>query len=184
MPDIPSSEPSYVWAGTTIQWTKSFDDYPSDEWTLKYQLSYGSNQLVLTGTQYGTTTDHLIQVAAATSQTWTHGPYTWALYAEQGTGPTLSRYFLSSGALTVKSFTGRSHVKEVLDAIEALLEGRAGADVDSYSIQGRSIAKMRIEELLKWRSHYKAEYQAELDAERVAQGLESSRRVGVRFNRI
>lgn len=78
----------------------------------------------------------------------------------------------------------RSHVKKVLDAIESLLEGKATADAMSYSIGGRSISKMGPTELLKWRDVYRVEYERELDAEGIAKGLDSRRRIGVRFNRV
>ncbi len=40
------------------------------------------------------------------------------------------------------------------------------------------------EELIKWRSFYKTEYERELEAEAIAKGLDSPRRIGVRFRRI
>ena len=45
----------------------------------------------------------------------------------------------------------------MLDAIEALIEGRATKDVSSYSIAGRSLTRMTPDELVKWRSTYRAE---------------------------
>ena len=77
----------------------------------------------------------------------------------------------------------RSHVKKVLDAIESLLEGKASADILGYSIAGRSISKMNPTELIEWRDLYRVDYQREIDAEKLAKGLDSGRRVGVRFYR-
>lgn len=64
------------------------------------------------------------------------------------------------------------------------MEGKSTADVLSYSIGGRSISKMSPEELIKWRSFYKTEYQRELEAEGIARGEDNPRRIGVRFNRV
>ncbi len=54
-----------------------------------------------------------------------------------------------------------SHATIMVTRIEALLEGRALADVDSYEIAGRSMRKMAVPELLKWRNFYRAEVKAE-----------------------
>lgn len=78
----------------------------------------------------------------------------------------------------------RSHAKKVLEAIESLLEGKPAYDVASYSIAGRSVSKMSPEELIKWRSFYKTEYERELEAEAIARGEDNPRRIGVRFNKI
>ncbi len=51
----------------------------------------------------------------------------------------------------------RTHAEKVLEAIEALIEGRATKDVTSYSIAGRSLTRMSPDELVKWRSHYRNE---------------------------
>jgi hypothetical protein len=58
----------------------------------------------------------------------------------------------------------RSHAERTLDAIEALIEGRATTDVASYSIAGRSLSRMTPDELVKWRSVYRAEVAAQRNA--------------------
>ena len=40
-----------------------------------------------------------------------------------------------------------SHNKKMLDAIEAVLEGRITSDVEAYQIAGRQITKISITEL-------------------------------------
>ncbi len=51
----------------------------------------------------------------------------------------------------------RSHSEKVLEAIEALIEGRATKDVASYSIAGRSLTRLSPDELVKWRAVYRRE---------------------------
>lgn len=183
MPDL-TSEPTLIRAGESVTWVKNLADYSAATYTLKYYLT-GPQAITLTAAPY-LTTQHKVTVTAAVSVLWASGKYLWESYAEKGSGETLERYFVASGELSVVlgTMAGPSHVKTVLDAIEDLIEGRAVADVDSYSIQGRSLSKMSVSELIKWRNVYKTEYARELDAARVAQGLDSSKRVGVRFRRI
>jgi len=185
MPDIPSKEPAIIYAGETVVWTKSLPDYPASTYTLKYYLN-GPAAIVLTAAAY-LTTDHKVTVnsaGAGGSSGWAYGVYTWQCFAEKGTGDAIEKYLVGSGSLTVKTGTGKSHIKATLDAIEALMEGRSVSDVENYNVGGRSLTKMSVADLIKWRSTYKIEYQRELDAENVAKGLDSSRRVGVRFRRL
>jgi hypothetical protein len=69
----------------------------------------------------------------------------------------------------------------MLDAIEALIEGRATADVSTYSINGRSLTKLSIDELQKWRGVYRAEYNAELRRKKQLRGRGASNQIRVRF---
>lgn len=61
-----------------------------------------------------------------------------------------------------------THAQRMLDAIEAALEGRVTADVQSYQISGRSITKIPIAELMTLRK----QYMVEVANERVATELE------------
>jgi hypothetical protein len=75
----------------------------------------------------------------------------------------------------------KAHVEKVLAALEALLEGKATADVMSYSIAGRSLSKFSISELLLWHDKYKAELVQIERAEKLAQGLGHTGTIQVRF---
>lgn len=57
----------------------------------------------------------------------------------------------------------RSHAQLMVDKIESVIAGRADQDVDSYTIKTRSITKMPISELTKWRDYYLAELGREPD---------------------
>jgi hypothetical protein len=69
----------------------------------------------------------------------------------------------------------------MVDKIEALLSGRADKDVNSYSIQGRSISKMGISELLQWRDYYRKEVVKEQRDLAIAQGKPTKTTMKVRF---
>ena len=74
-----------------------------------------------------------------------------------------------------------THAATMLALIEAKLEGRITADMESYTIAGRQISKIPTAELLTLRSKYKIEVQAEEDAERIKLGLGSKKTIKVRF---
>ena len=60
----------------------------------------------------------------------------------------------------------QSHARKVLTAIEAVIEGRASVDQSSYSIAGRSLSRMGVDELLLFRDRYRAEWLKEKRLER------------------
>ena len=69
----------------------------------------------------------------------------------------------------------------MLNKIESLLQGRADKDVSSYSIQGRSIAKMSIVDLLQWRDYYRKEVSKERRDNAIALGRPTKTTMKVRF---
>jgi len=74
-----------------------------------------------------------------------------------------------------------SHNKKMLDAIEAVLEGRVTSDVEAYQIAGRSITKISITELKDLHAYYLGKVNQEEDQERVATGKTSKRKIKVKF---
>ena len=132
------------------------------------------------GTEYTFTLDN-----SATSG-YTAGDYFWVLKVIQTSDS--ETLVIDSGKITVKdnffATTGdtRSHAKIMLDKIESLIEGRADADVSSYSIQGRSLSKLSVQELTEWRNYYKAEYQKEIAEFRRGNNEGTGRVVKVQFN--
>jgi hypothetical protein len=72
----------------------------------------------------------------------------------------------------------RSHIKKVLDAIEAVIEGRASRSEKEYSLGDKKLVSMTHEELFKQWNRYKFLYKQELQAK----GLEPvSNQIKVRF---
>jgi len=121
----------------------------------------------------------------ADTASWIAGLYRWFAYVTDN----VKRFQVGSGYWNVKpdpatipaGFDSRSHVKKTLDAIEALLEKKPLADAASYSIGGRSLSKMSPEELLRWRGIYRAEYQAEISAEKIEKDLAPGNKILTRF---
>jgi hypothetical protein len=179
---IPTVEPEQITVGDTIKWTKSLSDYPASEgWTLSYTFVNSSGTFSVTSTADGD--DHAVSVSSTTSSSYTAGTYSWQSYATSSS----ERHQVDAGTIILNpnfadgATDSRSHAKKVLDAIESVIEGRASEDAAAMSIAGRSITKMTLEELISTRSKYRAEYNRELRAERIAQGLGGRKKVLVRF---
>lgn len=184
--DVPDIEPASVTAGDLVTWTRSLQDFPaSDGWVLTYALTKTSVRITITGTASGS--DHLVSVAKATTANWSAGTYTAQGYVTKSA--TSERYQVFNGIIQVTTnlaaqssgYDGRSHAKKCLDAIEAVLESRASKTIQSWSGLEQSFSLIPTSELMTMRDKYRVEYQSEIAAERVAQGLGNRRNVFVRF---
>ena len=183
MTEIPTTEPQTITAGDTVQWKKQIDDYPaSDDWVLSYAMVSGSKKYSLTASASGD--DHLVSIAATTSAAYEAGEYYWQAYVTKDS----ERRLVGSGRLKINpnfadlsNFDARSHVKKTLDAIEAVVEGRATKDQEEYTIGTRSLKRTPIQDLLVLRDKYKGEYLREVNAENISKGLGSKNRILVRI---
>lgn len=72
----------------------------------------------------------------------------------------------------------RSHARIMVQKIESVLSGRAEDDVVQYSIRNRSITKMSVSELTKWRDYYLAEANAEPEDGMVTGSKKNTVKVG------
>ena len=186
--EIPEKEPITIYKGETVVWNrKDLTDYPVGSYAMSWVARLESNG----GTSFSATVtevDDYYKFTLDNSATggYTTGDYFWVLKVTQSSDS--EELILETGKITVKDnyfgSTGdtRSHDKIMLDKIESILEGRADADVSSYSIQGRSLSKIGIAELLQWRDYYKAEYQKEVAEFRTGNKEGSGRVVKVQFN--
>jgi hypothetical protein len=187
MPDIPNNEPTELRAGDTWQWTRDdlATDYPATTWTLTYRFKNAAGGFQIVATASGDAFS--VTAAAATTVAYTAGEYAWAAQVVNGT----TKHTIDSGTLKVlpdlfasSASTGsdqRTHARIVLDAIKAVIEGRASKDQEEYSIAGRSLKRTPITDLLKMRQLYEAEVRSEQATENLRNGLQGSRVVQVRF---
>ena len=76
---------------------------------------------------------------------------------------------------------GRTHVKKVLDAIEAVLENRASKEVLDSDIEGVQLRRIPHAELLEMREKYLSYYRQELAAESIKAGRQTGRMGLARF---
>lgn len=183
-------------AGDTLDFYDDVPEYPpADGWTLKYQLIPRFTtpvQAPITITASTSGSQYRVQAAAAVTATWTIGAYTWARWVEKA-GPI--RQSLGSGQLAVKQdpaaaaqgYDSRSHARKMLDAIEAILEGRSSStqrEMVAYTIGSRSMEFDKEDsraQLVQLHSTYKWLVANEDARERLASGLSNPRNVGLRF---
>ena len=182
------TEPEEIIAGDRLIFKRTDlgNDYANGSYVLKYSARLegsGSTEIEITASASGT--DYLVEVPSATTANYTAGTYLWQAYITRSSDS--QRVTIDLGTWEVianrdaATTDPRSHPKIMLEKIESILENRAGADVSSYSINGRSITKIPIIELMQFRATYKAEYLREVRRERARNGIGTGSTVLVQF---
>lgn len=185
--NAPTTEPERFSIGDFVQWKREdiVDDYPvathSATWIARL-ASGTSTEITVNATE--ASTYYLFTIASADSASFSEGHYHWQLeITETSSG---NRIIIDTGTLDIHydlddNVDPRSHAQIMIDKIESILQGKADADVASYSINGRSLTKMSFDDLISARDFYRKEYAKELQKERAAQGDNTGATVLVRF---
>lgn len=156
-----TTEPTSARAGDLWVWRREdlSADYPASSWTLTYRFKNAAGGFEVVAAADG---DYFeATVAAATSTSIAAGVYAWQARVSSGT----EYYTVDTGELEVlpNLFAGlaatasdqRTHARKVLEAIEAVLEGRATTDQEEYTIGSRSLKRIPIADLLAFRDRYR-----------------------------
>jgi len=186
--NYPTTEPTVIVGGDRLAWKRTTlsSDYPAADYELQYSArleNSGSTQIAITATSSGN--DYIVEVGRSVTGLYAVGVYHWQAYIVRNSDS--ERITIDKGSWKVEpnrvttNTDPRGHVKKVLDAIEATIEGRASKDQESYSIQGRSLGRTPIADLILLRDRYKAEYVRETRNERIANGLGHGGIIKTRF---
>lgn len=179
----PAPEPALLVAGDTAKWAKVLPANPASEgWVLTYRLVNPSATLVITATA-GPSGEHLINVPAATTATWAAGFYAWRAQASKAD----EVYTVAAGQMQIApafatgGMDARSDARKALDAVEAVILGRASSAVAEYQIAGRQLRHIPIPELLTLRDKLRADVVRENTAQALANTGQLPGRIFVRF---
>ena len=167
---IPQIEPRSARAGDTWRWQISLPDYPADTWTLTYKIHNAAALVAFSATADGTR--HDVNVPATTTANYTAGRYDLLGQVTDGTDV----YSVRAGTLEIEpaitaAADGRSHARKMLDAIEAILEGRANNDQLDTVKTAMGDRSLDREGLLDWRRYYARLVAAEEQRDAAAHGL-------------
>lgn len=155
--EAPYGEPLSLVIGQSTQWRRSINIDGAIH-TLRYVLRHYAPS--------GVSIDYSIDmvsvsdgvfaadVSAANISGWSEGRYFWDLVVVRTSDDRST--IIETGEIRVfdSSAERRSHAEIMVGKIESVLEGRADADVESYTIKSRSITKMAVKELREWRDYY------------------------------
>lgn len=152
--------PDQIEAGTTVEYTRTYSDFPSDDgWTLQLHLK-GASAVDKPFTAVPGTKDFTITLAVADTQPLIAGVYAWSERATKA-GKT---YNAASGTLEVLVDVGaatagalQSWEEKALAIVEKVIafkegatpaeQGRLSTDIQEYEIAGRRVVKLELKEL-------------------------------------
>jgi|TARA_Y100000289_G_scaffold66127_1_gene81610 hypothetical protein len=188
--NYPTQEPDLLVVGDRWMWRRPdlVADYPTADYALTYEFhddagGGGSHKFTITATE--TTTDYIVEIASATTASYTAGEYNWYAFITRSSDS--QRIAIDEGHTKIElnfantNADNRSHAKKVLDAIQAVLENRASQDQMSYSIAGRSLSRMTIDDLMRFRDRYRAEYNREIKLKRIKNKQDTGNTIKARF---
>jgi len=188
--NYPTQEPDVLVVGDRWVWRRPdlVADYPTADYALTYEFHEdsgggGSHKFTITATE--TTDDYIVEIASATTAAYATGDFHWYAFITRTSDS--ERIAIDDGYAKIElnfadtNADHRSHAKKVLDAIEAVLENRASQDQMSYSIAGRSLSRMSIDDLMRFRDRYRAEYNRELKKWRIKNKQDTGNTIKARF---
>jgi len=177
---VDTRPPIEIAIAETADWTLDLSEFrPGDGWAVAYYFR-GPAEVDVEGVADGDEWD--FSIGSATFDV--AGGYQWTAVATDGT----ERCRIATGRIRVlanaEDQTGlgdvTTHAERMLAALEAALEGTASKAHRSYTIDGRSLERMTLEELRTNRDLYARRVQ--LERELAAKGVSSApKRVAVRL---
>lgn len=167
-------------AGDAWSWNVSLADFDSSLYTLKISFRGGGQKLDITATPNGVGFDYVLYAAPSATKVWTaKSEVSWSAYVTlnaDGTdafgnpGHAGDKTELARGTVVIlpeisaqaNDYDGRTWARRSLDAIEAVIEGRASRADLEYQIGSRHLRSMSHAELLAARGEFRAMVNREL----------------------
>lgn len=159
-----TTEPTEIIKGDRIEWTKTLDDYPASEWTLKYRFRNTGTGVNVTCTADGD--DHLAVMLATESDNFTVlGPAKWQAWIEEIADATNTRVIAQGDVMIKQGFVEattavetRSAAKIQLDALDAAISAFNTSNVQEYEIAtpagSRRVKRSDMTTLLSQRKYW------------------------------
>ena len=149
------------------------DDYPADEvWVLYFELrAEAATGAAITFNSTADGKHHYFSIAKDTTVVWMPGWYKGQAYVDNGT----QRFYVWEGRIEIKTdhstqagtFDTRTSAQKCVDAINAVLEGKATRDVLNFTVAGQTVARMTFKELIAAKDYF----QSVVDEENAALGI-------------
>ena len=175
MSDYADGLPPTLTAGDTWRWYSdvlSREHPPADGWSVQWHLVGATETHTFAASDDGGR--WLVEVPAATTANIAPGLYEARAVATNGVERITwygGRVEVAPDPTTATATDPRSHAEKVLEAIRAVIEGRATKDQESYSINGRSLSRTPLSDLLE----LEREYARRVARERRARDREAGR---------
>lgn len=182
---IPTTEPTQLRAGETLQFKRTLEDYPANAdpaWSIAYTFRCPEGGTSISFSSSADVADHLITVPFGTTASWKAGSYYGV--ALVGNGTTKKQIWegrleiLPNLAAEAADYDPRTQARRTLDNINAVIEGRASSSVLKSKVNGTELERIPIADLLLLKDRYTQIVSRE---EAAAQGKPTRSNIYTRF---
>jgi hypothetical protein len=157
------------YSGDQLDWKVQFENYsPVDNYNLSLVLLHATNpKISLTASQ--NLAENLFEFIVPNTATnnYVAGKYLLYFILTRSSDSFVKQ--MEIGFITISpniansiNLDVRTHSQKVLDSIKTLLEGKMLDDVANYTINGRTLTKLSLDELRKIKIYYENEVQVEI----------------------
>lgn len=147
-------------AGDTISWVEEWSEYPASLFSLTLTLISQTGKISVSAMAADDGHSFTLDTASLSA-----GRHDYQLVATgNGFRSTIDRGYVDvlPDLAAADTYDGRSHVKKMLDALEAALEGRADKTQLVQKFDGTEVQYMDHDQLVSLRDKYKEKHFAEL----------------------
>jgi hypothetical protein len=181
--------PDEITAGEDISWyaAPGGEYTPANGYALKLAMNKtdGTDTVAaISGVPTGDNLRWTLAIVSATSGGMAAGQWAYQIRAEHGTN---GKQVVEIGRFEILpdfqlgAVDARSHAQQVLDALNARIEGKATRDQLAYTVAGRTIQRLTPEQLRGWRAEYERRVRAEANRERRRRGLGTGDKIFTRW---
>lgn len=175
--NYPQTEPSSFIEGDRVAWKRAdlHSDYDNTLYTLSYEARLegdGTASISISATASGT--DYLVELPSATTLAYSVGVYHWSAYITRDADS--QRVQVDSGTFEVKADKAtattdpRTYWRVVRDNVRAVMTDTATTDQRKFEMNGTSLERRSVSELLALLNRAEYEVYREEQKERVNNG--------------
>ena len=169
--------PDYFYSGDSLAWEHNIDMYPASLFDCEYVLINNTGKETITTTKNGDS--FVVYLAGVNTENFNSGFYkVYAILTD-----TTNKYTVEIKTIEIKeSLTSAnskviiSHNRKVYESICAVIENRATYDQMSYSIQGRSLTRTPLKDLMYFKETYYNLVQQEEQKEKARLGIATKKK--------
>ena len=186
--NFPTVEPEVLTIGDRWVWKRTDlgTDYPPSSYALSYNARLqgaGSTAISITASESGD--DYLVEVASATTASYTAGTYSGLPTSPEVLIP--KEIQIDTGDFEIKTNLAtstadpRTHAEKMVDYLESTLESLAQKLTTSYSVSDRSNTLTSMEDVRNQLDYYKGKVKSEVNKARVKSGQRTDSNLLLRF---